>query len=75
MSGTITPTSANNFSRESLNDEIHHKTAKSDGPYNWSFKISLDSSKKVNFFDSKTHKLELLSENDTRTELMLSMAS
>jgi hypothetical protein len=40
---------------EALKKGLRNEAAKSSGVYYWNFKITLKSSRKVNFFDSKTH--------------------
>ena len=39
----------------------------SEGTFTWNFKISLKTSRKVVFFDSNSHDITLVSQNDTQT--------
>jgi len=48
--------------------------ARAEGRFYWNFKISLKTSRKVHFFDSNTHDIDLLSQNDSKTESVFAMA-
>jgi hypothetical protein len=41
--------------------------------YSWSFKINLKATKKIAFFDSPSHKFNLLSKNNDSNEILLAM--
>lgn len=41
--------------------------AKAEGKFYWNFEILVKTSRKLSFFDSHTHDIELLSQNDTQT--------
>lgn len=54
---------------------FQNKAAKTKGDYYWNFKITLKTTKKVNFFDSKTHDIQLISQNDSQTQSIFAMTS
>ena len=46
-----------------------------EGDFFWNFKISLRTSRKTIFSDSHTHRLQLLSQNDSKTEQEFEMSN
>lgn len=64
-------------------DSIYHaiekarkenKKAIGKAEFTWSFKIDVKTTKKVSFFNSPSHEITLISQNEERTETLLVMA-
>jgi hypothetical protein len=68
MVGTISPRYMNYISKEEMVKAYRNQSAKSKGDFYWNFKIIVKTSKKVCFFNSKSHSIQLLSQNDSKTE-------
>lgn len=73
MIGTISPRYMNYIPGEVLAAGLRNEGAKTSGDFYWNFRISLKTFRKVVFFDSNSHDIELLSQNDPCTESMLVM--
>ena len=50
---------------------LRNEAVKAKGDLYWDFRISLRTTRKVVFFDSHTHDISLVSQNDTCTETEL----
>ena len=69
MAGTISPRYMNYIPGESLKAGLRNEGAKVKGDLYWNLRISLKATRKVVFFDSQTHNIDLVSQNDKGTEL------
>ena len=67
MIGTISPRYMNYVPGEKLKEGLRNKAARTRGDFYWNFSISLKTTRKTVFFDSHTHKLDLISQNDLKT--------
>lgn len=68
MPGTISPRYMNQIPNESIAKGWRKAgQVSSEGSFTWNFKISLRTTRKVVFFDSNSHDIMLLSQNDTQT--------
>lgn len=45
------------------------------GQFYWDFKITINASRKITFFESQSHGLTLISQNDQKTQINLSLAN
>ena len=59
---------------EQLKAALRNEGARTKGDFYWNFRISLKTTKKVVFFDSHTHDVEMVSQNDNKTESEFVMA-
>lgn len=75
MMGTVSPRYMNHIPGEVLKAGCRSEGAKVAGSFYWNFRISLKTSRKVVFFDSKSHKLQVLSQNDSKTSSELIMTN
>jgi hypothetical protein len=71
--GTISPRFLNHIPKESFLEGFRNPSAKSTGAFYWNFSISLRTCKKVVFFDSNSHDISLVSQNEPQTSLELAM--
>ena len=71
--GTITPRYMHNMPAEVLKKGLRNPTAKAQGEFYWDFKISLRTTRKVVFFDSQSHDINMTSQNDSGTQTVLTM--
>ena len=69
---TISPRYASNFFDMLEKDKKNIPKAK--GDFTWSFKIELKTSRKTIFFDSPSHDITLLSQDESQTETLLVMS-
>ena len=69
---TISPRYACNYF-EMLEKEKKEGKKSSEPDFTWTFKIDLITKRKVIFFDSPSHDIALLSQNETGTETLLAM--
>ncbi len=67
MVGTISPRYMNYIPAEQIKAGLRNEAAKVKGGFYWNFTISLRTSRKVIFFDSNSHDIELISQNDSCT--------
>jgi hypothetical protein len=68
LPGTISPRYMNWIPKELLAKSCKKSgQVSSEGNFTWSFKISLKTTRKVVFFDSNSHDIMLVSQNDTQT--------
>lgn len=72
--GTISPRYMNYISEEAIHNALRNDKARSEGLFYWNFKITLKTTRKVPFFDSNSHDIELISQNDTKTESIFAMS-
>lgn len=71
---SVTPRFLKNYSEERLLLGYRpYGAPKIEGDFYWSFHISLRTTRKVTFFDSSSHKLAVIKQNDTCTESLLSL--
>ena len=68
FAGTISPRYMNHIPGDKLKAGLRNKIAKAEGKLYWNFRISLTTARKVVFFDSHSHKLYLVSQNDAHTK-------
>ena len=73
MAGTLSPRYMNHIPANKLIAGFRNEGAKMNGELYWNFRISLKTTRKVVFFDSHTHALKLIYQNDTCTESELSL--
>ena len=73
MAGTISPRYMNHIPGEKLKAGLRNEGAKAKGNLYWDFRISLRTARKVVFFDSHTHEIDLVSQNDPCTETELAL--
>ncbi len=74
LPGTISPRYMNSLPKEELAKGLRKARQVSvEGAFTWSFNISLQTTRKVVFFDSNSHDITLLSQNDTQTLSQLAM--
>ena len=52
---------------------LRNDTARIQGKFYWDFKVTLKTTRKVNFFDSNSNKIDLISQNDSRTQSIFAM--
>ena len=73
MTGTITPRYFNYIPQEQILYGYRNEEARVKGQFYWNFKITLKTSKRLVHFDSHTHPIALLSQNNEGTETVLVM--
>ncbi len=71
--GTISPRYLNHLPKQALLEGFRNPTAKASGAFYWNFSISLRTSRKVVFFDSNSHDIALVSQNEQQNTLELAM--
>ena len=74
MVGTISPRYMNYVPGESIKAGLRNEAARTQGQFYWNFRITLKTSRKLVFFDSNTHDVDLVSQNDTQTDSVFAMA-
>jgi hypothetical protein len=57
----------NYIPKEEVVKAFRNEGYKTEGKFYWNFKISLKTTRKVVFFDSNSHDISLVSQNDTQT--------
>ena len=67
MVATISPRYMNYIPGEVVKAGLRSDGARSKGEFYWNFRISLKTSKKTIFFDSHSHDVELVSQNEGKT--------
>lgn len=75
MVGTISPRYMNHIPGFAIKAGLRSEAAKAKGEFYWNFRIDLKTSRKVIFFDSKSHDLQLISQNDPKTESQFVMSN
>jgi hypothetical protein len=75
MAGTISPRFLSHIPGETVKAGFRNAAAKAKGEFFWDFRITLRTSRKVLFSDSHTHGLELVSQNDARTESVFALTA
>jgi hypothetical protein len=73
LAATISPRYMNQVPGDKLKAGFRNEEAKVKGEFYWNFKIALRTARKVIFFDSHTHDIQLISQNDSCTESFLGM--
>ena len=71
--GTISPRYLSHLPKETLLEGFRNPTARATGAFYWNFSISLRTSRKVVFFDSNSHDVTLVSQNEQQNALELAM--
>ena len=73
MVGTVSPRYLNYIPAEKIKAGLGNSSAKSKGDFYWNFAITLKTTRKTVFLDSHTHDIEMLSQNDSKTETQVAM--
>ena len=71
--GKLSPRYLKYIPQEVVRGGFGSKVARVKGDFFWNFRISLRTSRKTIFSDSHTHQLQLLSQNDSKTEQEFAM--
>lgn len=66
--GTISPRYMRYIPAEMIKGGLRNEGAKASGQFYWNFTISLKTSRKAIFFDSNSHDIQLVCQNDAQTE-------
>jgi hypothetical protein len=67
MTGSLSPRYMTHIPQDKIIRGLKNQAVQEKGTINWDFRISLKTTRSVNFCNSHTHKLELLSQNDSKT--------
>lgn len=73
LPATITPRYLSHIPQEEVLAGFRKSSVKTEGTFNWSFTISLRTTRKVTFYGSHTHNLQLVSQNDNSTESVITL--
>jgi hypothetical protein len=69
LPGTISPRYMNTIPKEDIVKGFRKAgQVSAEGLFTWTFKISLQTSRKAVFYDSSSHDITLISQNDTQTQ-------
>lgn len=68
LMGTISPRYMRYIPEEMIKAGLRNEGAKASGRFYWNFTISLKTSRKAIFFDSNSHDIQLVSQNDPQTQ-------
>ena len=73
MMSSVSPSYIKALSNQQVMDGFRNEEAKASAQFYWDFRICLRASRKITFFESQSHQLELVHKNDSMTEIKLSL--
>jgi hypothetical protein len=70
---TISPRYLSHLPQAILESSLGKESIKSEGKFYWNFKVNIQTMRKLIFFDSHSHNLKLVSQNESLTETLIVM--